>query len=334
MFDFTRHSARGALAIVPAILIGSAAMAADPEIRAQTALPKHHALVKIFLDQFVAAANDRGKGTVQVTYIGGPEITPANRAASALQRGVIDMLQTPGGYYTGQVPHALALIATNKTVGEIRANGGYDILQRVWKEKLNAHIVAISETAAQYTLYFVKKPNFTKDGVPDLRGMKMRTTLAYRPFLNGLGASQVGVPAPEMYTALQRGVVDGMAWPNVALASFGVFPLLKYRIEPPFYHLANTLMMNLDRWNALPKRTRDFLTRHGAEYETSSNDKIAALVRADAGEHDKAGGQPIKLGDAAGKKYLKIAYDALWKRLGDTMSAAEVAEIKPKVYTE
>lgn len=107
-----------------------------------------------------------------------------------------------------------------------------------------------------------------------------------------------------MYTALQRGVVDGMAWPNLALASFGVFPLLKYRIEPPFYHLADTLIVNLDKWNALPKRTRDFLTKHGIGYENAANEKIAELIRVDAREHDKVGGQPIKLGAAAGKKYL------------------------------
>lgn len=333
-----RKSSRLTTAIALSAFIAATAspsiLSANSLIRAQSALPRTHDLVKSFLNGFVALVDREGKGVVDVQYLGGPEITPASRAASALKRGVIDMLHSPSSYYAGQLPLAGALIAVNQTPAQVRANGGFDIMLREWKEKLNAHILAWPETAAQYNIYMKKKPTFGKDGVIDLRGYKMRTTPGYRPILGALGATQVAVKAPEMFTALQRGVVDGIAWPNVALVSMGVAGEIKYRIEPSFYHLSNLVIVNLDKWNALPKQARDMLSKLGLQYEKDSNDNIADLIRQDAATLRKEGAKTITMTGAAAKKYVKIANDSMWEKIAETMSAEEITAIKPKIYVE
>jgi TRAP-type C4-dicarboxylate transport system substrate-binding protein len=328
---------RGALhaaAAISVVFLGLPTIAAEPVLRVQTGLPRNHDLVQSFFRNFLEPVNEKSKGSVRLVYLGGPEITPARRAASALQRGVIDMLQSPSAYYAGQVPLAAGLIATNQTPDQLRANGGMAIMQRIWKERLNAHILAWPEFGAQYALYFARKPKLDKDGVPDLRGFKMRTTPAYRPILAALGASQVGIPAPEMYTALQRGLVDGLAWPNVALASMGITSQIKFRLDPPFYHLSNLTLVNLDKWNALPKAARDYLTHMGRRYEAESEKGIDKLKRQDAEKLGAAGTTTIELKGTAAKKYLKIALDSMWQRLEATMGKDELAEIRPKLYVE
>jgi len=196
------------------------ALADEVVLKTQTALPRGHDLAKSFLDSFVEPLNAQGKGVVRIEYLGGPEINPPDKAAPAVQRGAIDLLHTPAAYHAGIVPEGATMMATNLGVAEYRANGAFDVLAPNWEKKLNAKILAIGETSAQFHLYLVDVPKLRPDGVIDLKGVKIRTTGAYRPLIEALGATPVQITnAGEVYTALERGLVGGFGWPTVGLAS-------------------------------------------------------------------------------------------------------------------
>jgi TRAP-type transport system periplasmic protein len=313
-------------------MVGQAA-AAEVVIRAQTALPKHHDLSKSFIKSFLTKINAAGKGIVRVDYVGGPEVTPANKAAPALKRGVFDMLHTPAAYHVGIIPQGLTLMATNQTPAQYRANGALGMLMPLWADKLNAKILAVGETAAQFHLYTVRKP-VLKNGKLDMTGFKMRTTGAYRPLLQALNATPVRISAGEVYTGLQRGVVDGFGWPTVGLHALGLDKVAKYRIDPPFYHLANVLLINLDKWKSLPKPAQDILTKVAAEYETESIANMEAAGKADTEAVKKSGVTIFQLEGAAAKAYLKAAYDGMWKRAGQKIPADELGKLRALLYKE
>ncbi len=234
----------------------------------------------------------------------------------------------------GIIPQGTTLIATNLTPAEYRANGAFDLLEPNWEKKLNAKIIAIGETSAQFHLYVVKKPKL-KDGVIDLTGEKIRTTGAYRPLVLALHATPVQiVNAAEVYTALERGVVEGFGWPTVGLASQGLGKLVKYRVDPPFYHLANVVLVNLDRWKALPKPAQEILLKVGAEYEKESIDFTLKAAKADADALAKQGVQIFEMPPDGAKKYLNVAYEAMWKRVASLLSKDEVAALRAKMYKE
>jgi TRAP-type C4-dicarboxylate transport system substrate-binding protein len=201
----------------------------------------------------------------------------------------------------------------------------------VWKDKLNAKVLAWGEWGAQFYLYMDKEPPM-KDGKVDLTGIKMRTTGAYRPLLTALGASTVEMPVSDVYTALQRGVVDGFGWPTVGLGSMGLTKAVKYRIDPPFYHLANLVLINIDKWNSLPKAAQDLLTKVGREYEGASIERMHQDAKADEGVVLKDGVQIYKLTGKARKAYLDAAYDSMWGRIGHLLSKEETDELRSKMY--
>lgn len=313
--------------------IATGARADEVVLKAQTALPTNHDLSQSFLKVFVDHINEVGKGVVRIDYIGGPEVTPPNKAAPALQRGVFDMLHTPAAYHAGIVPQGRGLMATNLTPSEYRANGTFAQIAPLWAEKLNAKIIAIGETGAQFHLYLVDKPKLTKDGVLDLTGVKIRTTGAYRPLVEALGGTPVQITnAGEVFTALERGLVGGFGWPTVGLNSQGLAKLVKYRIDPPFYHLANVLLVNLDTWNSLPKAAQDLLEKEGARYEEESIKYIVAAGEADADGVRKSGVEIFKLPPEGANKYLDIAYGVMWDQVGAKLSAEETAALRAKLY--
>jgi TRAP-type C4-dicarboxylate transport system substrate-binding protein len=306
---------------------------AEAVLKAQTALPKTHDLSKSFIVSFVEKLNAAGKGVVRVDYLGGPEINPPEKAAAAVQRGAIDLLHTPVAYHAGTVPQGATLMATNLGVAEYRANGGFTALAPHWEKKLNSKILAIGETAAQFYLYLTKKPELRPDGVIDIRGWKIRTTGAYRPLVEALGATPVQITnAGEVYTALERGLVEGFGWPTVGLASQKLAGLVKYRIDPPFYHLANAVLVNLDKWNALPKPAQDVLAKVAAEYETASNDNMLRAAKEDEAAVRKAGMDIFKMSAEGEKKYLEAAYEAMWKRAVSRLDKEEAEMLRSKMY--
>lgn len=324
--------------LVPAFMLAvtagiGSAMAAEVVLRAQTALPRQHDLSKSFLKHFYEKLNAAGKGVVRIDYIGGPEVTPANKAADALKRGVFDMLHTPAAYHTGIVPQGMTLMPTNQTPQQYRAGGAMKILEPHWNTKLNAKVLAIGETGAQFHFYTVKKPVIKNNRV-DLTGFKMRATGAYRPLILALGATPVRIAAGEVYTGLQRGVVDGFGWPTVGLHALGLDKVAKYRIDPPFYHLANVLLVNQDKWKTLPKEAQAIIEKVAKQYEQDSIDQMLASAKADTEAVQKSGVTIIKLEGEVAKNYLKAAYDAMWKRAAARVPAEEIKQLRAILYKE
>lgn len=322
----TAFAAAAATALVG---IGAGSAVADVTVNAQTALPTQHTLSKSFIKNFVDVVNKEGKGTVQVNLLGGPEITPANRAGQAIQRGVIDMLFIPAAYLSGVVPPAQAMMLQDVGIDKLHSDGAFAYYAGVFQKRLHAHLLAWSETgpASGYYLYMKTKPPM-KDGVIDLKGLAMRSTGAYRPIEQALHASTVQIASGDVPTGLDRGVIQGFGWPTVGLASIGLAPKVKYRIEPKFYSLADVVLVSDKKWNSLPKDAQAMLTKIAGEYEHSSINEITAQNKADIAAADKAGVEPITMTGAGAKAYLKIASDAMWTEVGKRVDAATVKKLR------
>jgi TRAP-type transport system periplasmic protein len=333
MHGLKRFLKRQALVLLALVTASASVSAAEVVLNAITALPAQHDLSDSFLKLFVARVNEVGKGVVHIDYKGGPEVIPRNKAAQSVQRGAIDMLHSPAAYHVGITSESPALMATNLTPPEIRANGGFDVITDVWKKKLNAKIVAWGESGAQFHLYTVKEPPM-RNGKLDLTGFKMRSTGAYRPLLEALGASPIEMDATDVRTGLERGTVDGFGWPTVGLVSEGLHTAVKYRIDPPFYHLANLVLVNEDKWKGLPKAAQDVLLKVGAEYEVSSAKRMEDMASADEAAIVKQGVKIVKLQGPAADAYLKAAYGAAWNVIQKRLDADEVKLLRSKLLKE
>lgn len=88
----------------------------------------------------------------------------------------------------------------------------------------------------------------------DMRGMRIRRPSAMAgDIIESMGASPVGLPANDIYTFLQRGVVDGLSFPWEAMANFKLDELTKYHTNMPFYSSALMVTMNKDKYEGLPE---------------------------------------------------------------------------------
>ena len=131
MPNFKHSAVIAVVAALGAAITAAPGAKAEVVLRSVTGLPAQSVVSQVFL-RFVGPTNQRGKGLVRIDNIGGPEIAPPFKQASALKRGLFEMLYTPAAFYAGQIKEVDALIASNVSIQDMRANGGFALLQKIW----------------------------------------------------------------------------------------------------------------------------------------------------------------------------------------------------------
>lgn len=225
---------------------------------------------------------------------------------------MFDIVYGPAGYYAGDVPESLALHGRTLDPATLRKNGAYELLSKIWAERVDARFMAWGISNLSYNLFFTEEPKVT-NGRLDLTGVKMRASPTYKPRVESLGGIPVRIPAPEMYTALKSGIVKGTGWPEIGIAATGVGKLMKYKVEPSFYATNHIIIFNQTTWSKLPKKAQDILTKVAMDYEARSVE-IMDKVRAE--ENAKLatfGIKTIKLTGAGAAHFTKSGNDALWE---------------------
>ena len=317
-------------AVVVALL--PATGSAQTRMTAITGLPTNLELAQSFIKNFIGAVNAKHKDVLTIRYVGGPEVVPPRKAGDALRRGQFDMLHSPTAYYIGLVPEGYALTLATRTAQQVRQNGGWAMLEKIWEQKANAKLLAWGESGTQYNTYLAEKPSFTPEGNLSLKGFKMRVTGTYRPLFTALGARGVGIKATEVYTAIQRGVVQGFGWPDVGIVALGLAKVVKYRIDPPFYRSNNTVTVNLDTWKKLPEAAKKVLKEVALEYEKKAVEFMVGYTKTDQKALIDAGMQVIDLKDGARKHYIDSANVAVWDRLKKQSKIAN--ELQQKFFPD
>ena len=95
----------------------------------------------------------------------------------------------------------------------------------------------------------------------DLKGMKLRTVGGlHTNTLKALGATPIAMPVPEVYQALQTGLLDGLVSAPTGLVPFKMWEVVKYETRGfNFGGLNDCIFMNLDTWNSTPNDLRQII---------------------------------------------------------------------------
>src|SRR6202790_3701839 len=288
------------------LLVANAAMAQEVTLKAITAFTENTTYSRPF-ERFINRVNEDGKGVLRINYIGGPKAMPPFEVGNALKGGVVDIANATGAFYTNVMPEADAWKLTEHPMSELRRNGGYDAMAAIYAQKMNAIFLARLVDNNPFHLY-LNKP-ITK---PDLTGLKLRITPVYRDFFQALRATVVQTAPGEVYTALERGVVDGYGWPITGVFDLGWNEETKERVDPGFYSAEVSILVNKSKWDSLTDEQREILRKAGARAEDEAAAYFAQENKKDIERQAAAGIQVIKLDGAVAKNYLDKAYEAGW----------------------
>jgi TRAP-type C4-dicarboxylate transport system substrate-binding protein len=284
------------------------AAAQEVTLRLVSAFAENTTYVKD-LEPMMNRLNAEGKGVLQINFIGGPKAMPPFEVGNAVRTGVVDIGLSTGAFYTNIMPEADALKLTQMPAPELRKNGATDLINKVWNEKANMQYLGRVIDYTPFHLYLTKKIDKA-----DLTGLKLRITPVYRDFFQALGATVVQTAPGEVYTALERGVVDGYGWPINGIFDFNWQEKTKFRVDPGFYSAEVSLVMNLDKWKSLTQAQKDLLMRHVIAHEANAV-SWKKINEEDIRKQAQAGIQVITFDAATTKQYVDKAYDVAWANL-------------------
>ena len=245
------------------------------KLKLATSWPAQFPIMGTGVEAFAKRCYELSGGSLEIEVYSKDTLVPALQVFDAASAGQIDAFHSGVYYWKGKdsafsifggVPFGLT---SEEMITWLKFGGGYEL----WRElygKFNLYPIIGGTTGPQMGGWFKKEIN-TLD---DLKGLKMRMPGLAGEVMQLLGVTPVLLPAAEIYTALERGVIDASEWVGPYLDEMMGFS----KIAPYYYtgwHEPGSILeitFNLDSWNKLTPQ-------HQAIITTASEELTATMLQ-------------------------------------------------------
>lgn len=237
----------------------------------------------IAIDEFCAKVGEVTEGRVTITPYHDAVLGAAGDALSLVASGVADIVWTSTAIFNGQFPYSDILGLPMLGLGDalVGTNAMWDLMEQFpeafAEEYANYHVLMMHMSPAN--VVGTKK---TIASLEDMSGLNIRagagspTAMATR-----WGAAPVAVATPEMYTSLQKGVIDGYIFDGSGIATWGLAELTECMIDAGFGFNVCPVLMSPKAWDSISAEDQAAIT------ELAGREGSLLLAAAMQGEADE-----------------------------------------------
>jgi TRAP-type C4-dicarboxylate transport system substrate-binding protein len=263
------------------IALPGTAPAADIELGYANFFPPTHVQAQLGAE-WAAEVEKRTSGKVKITYYPGGALLKGPQIYDGVLKGIADIGMSVFGYSRGVFP-AMEVIDLpngypNGKVATAVINDFYNKFKPKELDKVKVMYLHAHGPGLLHTQKEVHR-------LEDLKGLKVRSYGFNAKMVSALGAVPVSLPQGGVYEALQKGVADATFSPAEVLKGWKQAEVIKYTIDCRAigYTAGFYVVMNLDRWNALPRDVQDvfmqisseWIPKHGQAWDESDKAGIA-----------------------------------------------------------
>ncbi|MEZ5853603.1 MAG: TRAP transporter substrate-binding protein DctP [Hyphomicrobiaceae bacterium] len=224
--------------------------------------------------------NKTGKGKVELTVHYGAALGPPKTVPEAIKSGGYEGGNMCAGYYPNKFPlltvMELPFLAPTKTADRAKVDIAvlkHPAVQKEMKDRWGI-FPWLATTLPAYEFMGNKKIASTAD----MKGVKMRISGLNAKALAKFGAVPANVPAPETYTALERGTIDTIGFPySYTFGAYRLYEVSKYFTEGMSMSGFMCFQgISLKMWNKLPPEVKNELEVQRAASEKALVETYAA----------------------------------------------------------
>ncbi|MBC8159072.1 MAG: TRAP transporter substrate-binding protein [Alphaproteobacteria bacterium] len=289
--------------------------------------------------EWAARVKEATGGRVNIEMMPVGSIVKHTETMDAIGSGILDGHVTATGYFSGKDP-AFGLIGNtvgawgdpNEMLLFMEQGGGTELLREMYKP-YGLHFIGASATGLEA---FVSKVPL--DGVADLKGLKMRAPEGLvQAVFAAAGAAPVGLPGSEVYTSLDKGVIDAADYTVFSTnEQQGMHKIAKHPVYPGFHAMpVLDISINAKTWAKMGADLQQILTMSVRDFARQMTSKLkmadlaaVAMVKArgDVTIHDWSAEERNKFRAIAMTEWKKFAtkspnakkvYDVLTKFMAD-----------------
>jgi TRAP-type transport system periplasmic protein len=214
-------------------------------------------------EPWVEEIREASDGTINIEIHAGGALGPPPQVYENVVSGAQDVGWTLPGYTPGRFPITQIIEAPFAFPNAVE---GTEVAWELWEE--------FEEFQGEYddvkmlALWAMDTGDlFTRDRavrtLEDLAGLTIRSPAPLQSqALEAMGAAAVGMPAPDIYDAVERGVIDGYKLANSATRVFDLGPTTSYRTVCNCYTGAFVLVMNPQAWDQLSPAQQQVMDEH------------------------------------------------------------------------
>ena len=252
----------GTLFVASNFFTAGTASAAGPVVLKAVAAWPLHVLQNNPFHEFIKVFNEKAKAKgvpLVIDKKGGPEVVPTMQQFEAMRAGIVDLVYTPTDYFAGECIEGTSPSVIRPEIdyyrNAIRQTKLMDLINTAYRKKSGVRFLAILLTGQQMTLLSTKAVNGA-----DWSGLKVRSFGTITSLgIEKLGGSSVFIPSAEVFTALQRGTIDGIMGAAMDRLGFGERKIYKYYLKPGFFLGTGGLFISTKVWDSLPENAKAFI---------------------------------------------------------------------------
>lgn len=303
---------RSAFLVSAAVLIGMALPAsAATTLRFAHFWPAGSAINQEVFKPWAEAVEGESDGALKVQIFPSQTLSKADQSYKATVNGLADITATAQGYTARRFPLTQIIelpgVSSSAPQGSCIAQTLFDENEALANEYRDSHVLFMFTTGQGFINTrdtAVRKPS-------DLDGLRIRRpTAVVGEMLSSLGAQSVGMPAPQAYQAMQRGVIDGTTLPWEGMKTFRLNELSHYHTQMPLYTLAFVATMSKRSYERLPDDLKQVIDDNsGMKWARKAGEVFAAedaagraqaegpehtIIEIDAPLEDPDWGPPLK----------------------------------------
>lgn len=229
-------------------------------------------------DQFIVAKSieffkeigKRSNGRLEIIRAGGPEVIPAAEQLTYCGKGAIDIILGPPSYYKGAIPEAqimgLPVVPWNFDNALKLTHALIEDLDRIYQKKTNTKCLVLPFTFGGIYLFTRTKVVNSVDG---MKGMKIRSPGGLESLLlEALGSAATRIASGEIYTAAERGIIDGATRPAQSVLDWREYEVWKYVLSTPLcFMTTGSILINVNTFNKLPSDLQKLMLDTGKGVE-------------------------------------------------------------------
>lgn len=265
--------------------------------------------VPVFAQGFADLLEEKSGGDLEVA-LRGPETVSPFEQLQPVSAGLFDMLFTHGAYHLGETAMAFGMDAVSDDPAARRESGIFEVIDAHYAKR-NLKLIGVFSAASGY--HILLRDPIGEDGA--LEGRKIRASGTYHDLVTELGGSVVTLPASEIYSSLERGVVDGAAWPVFGAMDYKWYEVADYMTRPTFGVTNLSMFMNLDTWNGLSAEQQAMVTDTAKQLEVEGRVHFEGLWAEEDAAMQEAGLAITEFGPEVAESVNAVFAAGVWKQV-------------------
>ncbi|WP_305042009.1 TRAP transporter substrate-binding protein DctP [Geoalkalibacter sp.] len=295
------------LILTSLLLLGFSSQAFSAQFKLLSAWAPNYIFNVGVLNNFEKNLTEVSGGKMKFSVFG-PDVVPTFEQFQPIQSGVFDLAYTYSAYHSGTTPIAIGMDATPADPAKRREAGLFDFVDQEYN-KLGVKLVSFPPL----TPYHFVTRNALNGNKPSLQGMKLRSIPSLQSLIMKLGGSPVTMAGGEIYTSLQRGVIDGAPWTQVGVKDFKLNEVANYMVTPQFGYVSTMILMNLKKYNALTPEQKQWIDEAGRKTELDSLAFFKESIEEEIAELKKLGMKVTEMHPEDAAMIEKYWNDGLWE---------------------